>query len=124
MSTTTAPTERTDGEMGRARLRKEDRRLLTGRTRWTDSLTLPGMVHLSLLRSPVAHARLTNIDTDAAKQARGVVGVWTGADLPEQGQMPTAWTVSEDMLTPPYFPVSVGAVKHVEIGRASCRERV
>ena len=113
MSTTTAPTEAADGEIGRARLRKEDRRLLTGRTRWTDSLTLPGMVHLSLLRSPVAHARLTNIDTGAAKQAPGVVGVWTGADLPEQGQMPTAWTVSEDMLTPPFFPVSVGAVKHV-----------
>lgn len=113
MSTTTTPTEAADGEIGRARLRKEDRRLLTGRTRWTDSLTLPGMVHLSLLRSPVAHARLTNIDTGAAKQAPGVVGVWTGADLPEQGQMPTAWTVSEDMLTPPFFPVSVGAVKHV-----------
>lgn len=100
-------------EIGRARLRREDRRALTGRTRWTDDLTLPGMVHLSVLRSPVAHATIVSIDTSEARSASGVVGVWTGEDLPEQGQMPTAWTVSDDMQTPTYLPVSVGAVKHV-----------
>lgn len=112
-TTSEAPTSETTPEVGRARRRKEDRRLLTGRTRWTDNIVLPGMVHLSLLRSPVAHATITAIDTEDARQAKGVVGVWTGADLPEQGAMPTAWTVSEDMLTPPLLPVSVGAVKHV-----------
>ena len=103
----------TTPEIGRPRRRKEDRRLLTGRTRWTDNLILPGMVHLSLLRSPVAHATITTLDTDEARQAPGVVGVFTGRDLPEQGAMPTAWTVSEDMLTPELLPVSVGTVKHV-----------
>lgn len=95
MTTTSEPqATATTPEVGRARLRKEDRRLLTGRTRWTDNLTLPGMVHLSVLRSPVAHATITSIDTEEARAATGVVGVWTGEDLPEQGAMPTAWTVS------------------------------
>lgn len=100
-------------EVGRARLRKEDRRLLTGRTRWTDNLTLPGMVHLSMVRSPVAHATIASIDVSAALAAPGVVGVWTAADLPEAGAMPTAWTVSDNMLTPPLLPLTSGVVKHV-----------
>ena len=43
-------------EIGRERRRKEDQRLITGRTRWTDNLTLPGMLHLAMVRSPFAHA--------------------------------------------------------------------
>ena len=60
----TATTER---EFGRARRRKEDARLITGRTRWTDNIVLPGMLHLAMVRSPVAHGRITSIDTSAAK---------------------------------------------------------
>lgn len=112
-TTSESPATAAAPEVGRSRRRKEDRRLLTGRTRWTDNLILPGMVHLSVLRSPVAHATITSIDTEEARRAKGVVGVWTGADLPEQGAMPTAWTVSEDMLTPELLPISVGTVKHV-----------
>ena len=48
------------------RRRKEDQRLITGRTRWTDNITLPGMLHLAMVRSPFAHATITNIDTSAA----------------------------------------------------------
>jgi carbon-monoxide dehydrogenase large subunit len=44
-------------EVGQARRRKEDARLITGRTTWTDNLVLPGMLHLSVVRSPVASAR-------------------------------------------------------------------
>ena len=43
-------------EIGRDRRRKEDQRLITGRTRWTDNITLPGMLHLAMVRSPFAHA--------------------------------------------------------------------
>lgn len=113
MTATSESPSTESGEVGRARLRKEDQRLLTGRTRWTDNLILPGMVHLAVLRSPVAHATITTLETEEARRAPGVVGVWTGPDLPEQGAMPTAWTVSEDMKTPEYLPVSVGTVKHV-----------
>ena len=46
-------------EIGTSRPRKEDQHLITGRTTWVDNLTLPGMVHLAILRSPMAHARIT-----------------------------------------------------------------
>ncbi len=75
----TATAER---EFGRARRRKEDARLITGRTRWTDNIVLPGMLHLAMVRSPVAHGRITSIDTSAAKESPGVLGVWTGPELP------------------------------------------
>jgi carbon-monoxide dehydrogenase large subunit len=45
---TAAPT----AEFGRARLRKEDERLITGQTNWTDNIRLPGMLHIAFLRSP------------------------------------------------------------------------
>ena len=70
----------------RDRRRKEDQRLITGRTRWTDNITLPGMLHLAMVRSPFAHAKITAIDTEAAKAAPNVVAVLTGADFgDEQG---------------------------------------
>ncbi|MGH3440083.1 MAG: xanthine dehydrogenase family protein molybdopterin-binding subunit [Sciscionella sp.] len=88
-------------EVGRARLRKEDARLIVGRTRWTDNITLPGMLHLAILRSPVAHARITALDVSAAKQMPGVVAVFTGADVAdEQGSLPCAWPITPDMKTP------------------------
>ena len=46
--------------------RREDPRLITGGSTYTDDVTLPGMVHAAILRSPHAHARITGIDTSAA----------------------------------------------------------
>ena len=66
-------------EIGRDRRRKEDARLITGRTRWTDNMTLPGMLHMAMVRSPFAHAKITSIDTAAAKAAPNVVAVYTGS---------------------------------------------
>lgn len=88
-------------EVGKARLRKEDARLITGRTRWTDNLTLPGLLHMAILRSPMAHARITAIDTSGAKDMPGVIAVFTGADLAgEQGSLPCAWPITADMKAP------------------------
>ncbi|GGS21863.1 xanthine dehydrogenase family protein molybdopterin-binding subunit [Actinokineospora fastidiosa] len=88
-------------EVGKARLRKEDARLITGRTRWTDNITLPGLLHLAFLRSPVAHARITAIDVSAARSMPGVIAVFTGRDLAdEQGSLPCAWPITEDMKAP------------------------
>ncbi len=75
----TATQERQQAEIGRDRRRKEDQRLITGRTRWTDNITLPGMLHMAMVRSPFAHAKITNIDTSAAKASRNVVDVLTGS---------------------------------------------
>ncbi|WP_199435347.1 xanthine dehydrogenase family protein molybdopterin-binding subunit [Qaidamihabitans albus] len=95
-------TSTAEPEVGRARLRKEDARLITGRTRWTDNMSLPGMVHLAVLRSTEAHAKIVSIDTSAAKEMPGVIAVLTGDDLDPGGQlgMPCAWPISPDMKSP------------------------
>ncbi len=99
-------------EIGRARRRKEDRRLITGRTRWTDNMVLPGMVHLAMVRSPVAHGKIVSIDTAAAAAAPGVLGVWTGAELDgEQGGLPCAWPITPDMKHPRRVAIAVDTVK-------------
>ncbi len=98
-------------ELGRSRRRKEDRRLLTGRTKWTDNIVLPGMLHLAFVRSPYAHATITSIDVSAAKDATNVVAVYTGADLDaEQGSLPTAWPITPDMVAPRHPAVAVDHV--------------
>ena len=103
--------ERPTQEMGSARRRKEDQRLITGRTRWTDNIKLPGMHHLAMVRSPFAHARITSIDTAAAKAASGVVAVLTGADVADrQGSLPCAWPITEDQKAPPHPSIAVDRV--------------
>lgn len=108
MTTTEAPTsQQPSGEVGTARFRKEDQRLITGRTRWTDNIVLPGMVHLSMVRSPFAAATITGIDVDEAKSLPGVVGVWTGKDFAdEQGGLPCAWPITEDQKAPVHLPIA------------------
>ena len=98
-------------EVGRARLRKEDQRLITGRTRWTDNIVLPGMQHLAMVRSPFAHARITGIDTSAAKEAPGVIAVLTGQDVKDlQGSMACAWPITEDQKAPAHPAIAVDRV--------------
>src|SRR5690606_3594297 len=72
-------------------LRKEDPRFVRGRGNYVDDVRLPGMLHLAVLRSPVAHARINGIDTSAALAHPKVRAVITGADLAEKGLawMPT-----------------------------------
>ena len=90
-------------EVGRARLRKEDQRLITGRTRYTDNLTVPGMLYLGMVRSPIAHATITSIDVAEAKDAPGVIAVYTGADLADDvGPMPCGWPLSPEDNVPEY----------------------
>ncbi len=107
----TATEERPVKEVGSARLRKEDDRLITGRTRWTDNVVLPGMLHVAMVRSPFAHARITSIDTSAAKAAPNVVSVVTGADIAEeQGALPNAWMTTPDQVAPPHPAMAVDRV--------------
>jgi aerobic carbon-monoxide dehydrogenase large subunit len=61
--------------------RKEDPRLITGSSVYVDDLQLPGMVHVSIVRSPHAHAAITNIDAREALAMPGVVAVLTARDL-------------------------------------------
>ena len=98
-------------EIGRDRRRKEDQRLITGRTRWTDNIQLPGMLHMAMVRSPFAHAKITAIDTSAAKAATNVVAVYTGADLDESaGVLINAWAITTDQIAPNHPPIPADRV--------------
>jgi carbon-monoxide dehydrogenase large subunit len=84
---------RSDTPVGYGRmLRKEDRRFVRGMGRFCDDIQLPGMLHLAILRSPVAHARIAGIDTSAAEAHPKVKAVVTGTALAERNLawMPTS----------------------------------
>ena len=71
----------TGGWVGAALPRKEDRRMLTGRGRFTGDFTRPGMLHAAFARSPFAAAAVGPIDAAAALELPGVAAVFTAADL-------------------------------------------
>ena len=75
-ATTTTPPE--IGGIGHSIKRVEDARLVEGQGNFLDDITLPGMLHMALVRSPVAHARINGIDIDAAMAVDGVLAVVTG----------------------------------------------
>ena len=117
--TLTETVDRVESAIGQSIPRKEDARLLTGQTRWTDNITLPGMLHAAILRSPVAHARINSIEVSAALERPGVVAAFSGADLADSwSTLPTAWTVSEDLKTPPHLPLATDKVRYVGDGVA------
>ncbi len=61
--------------------RKEDPEMLRGDAKFIADITLPGMLHMAILRSPHGHARIRRIDTSAAARMPGVVRVITAADI-------------------------------------------
>ena len=107
------------GELGRGRRRKEDAKLVTGQTNWTDNISLPGLLHMAVLRSPMAHAKVLSVDVSAALEMPGVIAAFSGADLAaEQGSLPCAWPVTPDMVHPDHPPLAVDEVRYVGDGVA------
>ena len=110
----TTDTQAAAPELGKARTRKEDARLLTGQTNWTDNIVLPGLLHMCFVRSPFAHARITSVDVSAAKSMPGVIAAFSGADFAdEQGSLPCGWPVTEDIVMPPHPPMATDEVRYV-----------
>ena len=105
--------------IGTSVLRKEDRRFVTGQGRYTDDINLANQVYAYILRSPHAHADINSIDTDAARNAPGVVAVFTGQDMAvdQIGGLPCGWQIhSKDgspMIEPPHPPLVTDRVRHV-----------
>ena len=117
-------------EIGKARRRKEDQRLITGRTKWTDNIVLPGMLHLAMVRSPFAHAKVMSIDTEAAKGATNVVAVYTAADFPDgMGACANAWPITPEQVTPDHLPMvtehvaCAGEIVAVVVARSAAAAR-
>ncbi|MGW2563544.1 xanthine dehydrogenase family protein molybdopterin-binding subunit [Streptomyces sp. NPDC001514] len=105
--------ETREKEVGRPRLRKEDARLITGQTNWTDNISVPGMLHLAILRSPMAHARIDRVDVAPALERPGVVAAFSGRDLADGlGSLPCAWPVTEDIVLPDHPPIAVDEVRY------------
>lgn len=67
--------------IGQSVVRKEDKRFITGKGKYTDDIRLHGMTHAHFVRSPHAHARVKSVDTSAAEAMPGVVAVLTGTQL-------------------------------------------
>jgi len=95
--------------------RREDPRLITGSATYTDDVKLPGLVYAMFVRSPYAHARLKSVDTKAARNAPGVVAIYTGKDLADRlVPVPCAWNVPGcDLKVPPHPLLAVDKVRYV-----------
>jgi len=107
--------------IGTRLLRREDPPLLTGEAKFTNDLNIPGALHLAVLRSPFAHAKIKSINVSAALKIAGVVAVYTGKDLQSAwaAPMPCAWPVTPDMKNPPHFPLATDKVNYVGDGVAA-----
>src|SRR5215467_10077912 len=79
------------GGLGASRKRVEDNRFIRGKGRYVDDIVLPGMLHMEILRSPFAHARIVSIDTSKAWNIPGVRLVLTGVMMAQRNLawMPT-----------------------------------
>jgi carbon-monoxide dehydrogenase large subunit len=110
--------ERANTIIGQRMLRREDPALLTGEAKFTNDLVLPGALHLAVLRSPYAHARIKSINVSDALAMPGVVAVYTGKDLRDAwaAPMPCAWPVTPDMKNPAHFPLALDKVCYVGDG--------
>jgi carbon-monoxide dehydrogenase large subunit len=79
--------------IGRAVARLEDARLLLGHGRYVDDIVLKDQLYAHFVRSPRAHARIIAVDTAAAASARGVVAVFTAADMKALGDVKPNWLI-------------------------------
>ena len=103
------------GHVGRELRRKEDPRLITGRARYVDDMSLPGQLWAAFVRSPEAHAKIVSIDTSDAAAREGIHAVFTGEDMSDLGgPLPMAWVPpGVEVNNPEHWPLARGVVKHV-----------
>ena len=103
--------------IGESVKRVEDQRFITGKGQYTDDISLPGMVYASIIRSPIAHGKIINIDFSGAMNSPGFVAAFKGEDLGEIGGVPCGWQVNfmnGDTMKEPAHPIlAKGKVRHV-----------
>ncbi len=106
--------------------RREDPRLITGAAKYTDDFALPRMVYAAMLRSPYPHARITGVDTSRAKNADGVLAVYTGADIGDALKpMPCAWLLPDSGLKIANYPcMATDICSLCRRHRRRCRRRI
>lgn len=107
-----------NGYIGKSIKRVEDKRFITGHGNYTDDIVLPYQTYASFVRSPYAHAKILNVDTEAARAMPGVVAIFTGADVANVNGVPCGWQVNfknGDHMKEPKHPLLV-ADKALHVG--------
>jgi aerobic carbon-monoxide dehydrogenase large subunit len=101
--------------VGQSIRRKEDPRLITGRATYVDDFVVHGMLHMAVVRSPEAHAKIISIDASEALARPGVKAVYTGEDMSDLlAPLPMAWAPpGVEIKTPERWPLARGEVNHV-----------
>src|SRR5262245_358643 len=105
--------------LGASVKRREDRRFLPGKGRYTDDIQLPNQSYGVFVRSPHAHAAIGSINAANALAAPGVLAVLTGDDVAADGLggIPCGWLVKNkdgsNMVEPPHPALAQGKVRHV-----------
>jgi aerobic carbon-monoxide dehydrogenase large subunit len=109
--------------VGKSVPRREDARLLRGQGQYLADLELPGMVHVTFVRSPIAHARIRSVDTTLAKRSPGVLLALGGAELAQalppvrdnQLPLPAKWkaAIAHRILNPRQPLLAVDKARHV-----------
>jgi carbon-monoxide dehydrogenase large subunit len=104
--------------LGQPLKRREDAALITGKGKYTDDISRPGQAYAVIVRSPYAHARILSVKTDMARNAPGVLAVYTGQDLASAGGVvPTCWLLP-NLKTPAHPILAKDVVRHVGDGVA------
>jgi aerobic carbon-monoxide dehydrogenase large subunit len=95
--------------------RREDARMMTGRASYTDDVRLVNTAHMSIVRSPYAHARIKSIDIEKAREMPGVIAIYTGHDFTEDlAPVPCAWLIPDcDLRIPVYTALATDKVRYV-----------
>jgi carbon-monoxide dehydrogenase large subunit len=100
--------DRPNSYIGKTVPRPNATKLVQGRGRYVDDIVLPRMLHVAFSRSPLAHAKIGTIDLDEAKAVKGVLRIFTGADLAE---VCTPWVAVlahlKGLKSPPEHPLAV-----------------
>jgi aerobic carbon-monoxide dehydrogenase large subunit len=97
--------------------RREDRRLITGKGRYVDDITYPGMAHLAFVRSDFAHAAIVSVDLEDARRLPGVIGAFGANDLGAAAGAPIAQAIPSPHLkqSRTYSPLAKNEVCHVGV---------
>ena len=99
--------------VGQSVRRREDPRLLTGRGRYVDDVTMPRMLHAHFVRSPVARGTLSDLDVSAARELPGVTAVLTAAEVNYQAKAMWNSMLGPDAGGPPPRVLADGDVRYV-----------
>jgi carbon-monoxide dehydrogenase large subunit len=101
-----------EGWVGRPQVRMEDDRLLEGRGRYVEDITLPGQSYAQFVRSAHAHAVIRGVSFDAARAVPGVIACFAATDLGEASEIKPQWAIPNTLVQGRQI-LANGTVRHV-----------